>query len=206
MKVRKRPPMVLTAPPVADDRPRARYNRPMNRRAILVLVTTLLQPFAAGCGTSDDDTTPAPPVNSPTPPAAAMDPPADSPAPPAAGINEYCKLALFYNQELEKLRSRYGEAHPEVVMARELAETAEARCAGSVVENSPSGQWVERDGQIVCDGYLTRFDNQDYCAAEVPADWRPFTFDGELYYIQPLGSVEQGISPRSTPREMKKAP
>ncbi len=64
-----------------------------------------------------------------------------------------------------------------------------ARENGSVPLDSPprlSGEWIEGDGVRVCDGYLTRFENEDYCAAEVPSDWQPFEFNGRTYYVQPL--------------------
>jgi len=53
-----------------------------------------------------------------------------------------------------------------------------------------SGEWIEEDGMRVCDGYLIRFENEDYCAAEVPPDWQPFEFNGRTYYVQPL--MEKG--------------
>ena len=53
-----------------------------------------------------------------------------------------------------------------------------------------AGEWIEKDGTRVCDGYLTRFENEDYCAAEVPPDWQPFEFNGRSYYVQPL--MEKG--------------
>lgn len=56
--------------------------------------------------------------------------------------------------------------------------------------NKPSGQWREEDGAIVCDGYMTRYSDQDYCAAEVPEDWVPFELDGQQLYIQPLAHAE----------------
>lgn len=49
-----------------------------------------------------------------------------------------------------------------------------------------SGEWIERDGVRTCDGFLTRIENEDFCSAEVPTDWRPFEFDGRTYYVQPL--------------------
>ena len=48
------------------------------------------------------------------------------------------------------------------------------------------GNWVERDGARFCEGYLTRYADEDYCASDVPEDWRPFEFDGQTYYLQPL--------------------
>ena len=144
----------------------------------------------AGCGGADDK---AAPEATPAPPAA-------SPTPPMAGTNEYCELALFYRQELEKLRSRFDETHPDVIWSRELAELAEAKCAGSVVTgDSKSGKWVQKDGILTCDGFMTRRADQDYCSAEVPGDWVPFEFDGQVYFLQPLqGSVERQL--RSIPQ------
>lgn len=49
-----------------------------------------------------------------------------------------------------------------------------------------SGEWIEQDGMRTCDGFLTRVENEDFCAAEVPTDWRSFEFDGRTYYVQPL--------------------
>ncbi len=49
-----------------------------------------------------------------------------------------------------------------------------------------TGDWIERDGVRTCDGYLTQIENEDYCEAEVPADWLPFEFDGRTYFVQPL--------------------
>lgn len=50
----------------------------------------------------------------------------------------------------------------------------------------PPGEWRDENGARVCDGYMTRFADQDYCAAEVPEDWVLFEFNGEDLYIQPL--------------------
>ncbi len=49
-----------------------------------------------------------------------------------------------------------------------------------------SGEWVDRNGSRLCDGYLTRREDEDFCVAEVPNDWRPFEFDGKTYHVQPL--------------------
>ena len=50
----------------------------------------------------------------------------------------------------------------------------------------PSGAWLELNGARICDGYMTRLESEDYCAATVPEDWRPFEFDGQTYFVQPL--------------------
>ena len=50
----------------------------------------------------------------------------------------------------------------------------------------PPGEWLEQDGVRTCVGFLTRNADQDYCAAEIPADWVPFEFNGQTYSVQPL--------------------
>ena len=50
----------------------------------------------------------------------------------------------------------------------------------------PSGNWLEKDGVLECDGFLIRTESDDFCAAEVPDDWREFEFNGETYYAVPL--------------------
>ena len=54
-------------------------------------------------------------------------------------------------------------------------------------QGAGEGKWREDDGMLVCEGYLTRYESQDYCASEIPPDWEPFEYDGQVYYIQPLG-------------------
>ena len=72
-----------------------------------------------------------------------------------------------------------GPAEPESVLPflnlspEELTELGESN-------------WVERGTSRICAGYLTRFDNEDYCASKVPDDWVPFEYNGETYYVQPL--------------------
>ena len=159
-----------------------------------ILVGTLCVSWLWGC-TGEDQ--PAATDEAPVAPA----PPAAAPTPPVAGTTESCELALFYRQELEKLRNRFTEAHPEVALTRRLAEMAEADCASSAASSGPkSGDWVEEDGLVTCDGYLTRRDDEDYCAAEVPDEWVPFEYDGEIYFLQPLtGNAGREPGAQSTP-------
>lgn len=59
---------------------------------------------------------------------------------------------------------------------------------GSAGDEDPpkfSGEWKEVDGARVCDGYLTRISDDEFCSAEIPADWRRFEFDGKTFYIAP---------------------
>ena len=54
-----------------------------------------------------------------------------------------------------------------------------------------SGKW-RRDGHsIQCDGYMTR--HEDYCEEIVPEAWKPFVFNGETYYMQPLQRAEEQL-------------
>lgn len=69
---------------------------------------------------------------------------------------------------------------------RVWADTAKAECLAAVDHAPRPGKWVEKDGVIDCDGYMTRRADQDYCSAEIPEDWVPFTYDGKEYYMQPL--------------------
>lgn len=48
------------------------------------------------------------------------------------------------------------------------------------------GEWEVVDGSRICRGYLTRFENEEFCAKSVPSDWKEFTYDGQTYYMQPL--------------------
>ena len=56
-------------------------------------------------------------------------------------------------------------------------------------ELSP-GVWREKNGSKICDGYMTRFENEDYCSAKVPEGWVPFQYNGETYYVQPLAGSD----------------
>jgi hypothetical protein len=49
-----------------------------------------------------------------------------------------------------------------------------------------SGEWRVDNGQRICDGYLSRVEDEDFCVAEVPDDWEPFEYEGQTYYVQPL--------------------
>ena len=53
------------------------------------------------------------------------------------------------------------------------------------------GKWVEKNGSRVCDGYLTRYEESDYCVAELPDGWLPFEFDGNTYYAVPLQDKDE---------------
>jgi len=52
------------------------------------------------------------------------------------------------------------------------------------------GAWRVENGAKICDGYMTRIEDEDYCAAEIPRDWIAREFDGETYYVQPLAAID----------------
>jgi len=97
--------------------------------------------------------------------------------------------------------TRPEEPAPEAVTTDAMAEVErEARIAmelaeeepGLILEGSirpgelPQGTWYDQSGARICDGFLTRNANEDFCAAEVPSDWIPFEFNGQTYYTHPL--------------------
>jgi hypothetical protein len=61
---------------------------------------------------------------------------------------------------------------------------------GRVSKKKRSGDWHLQDGELVCDGYLARSADEDFCADEVPEDWVPRKFNGQVYYVQPMGNTE----------------
>jgi hypothetical protein len=85
-----------------------------------------------------------------------------------------------------RLRQTYSEDHPDVVRMRVWAEAAKADCLAAADHGPRRGKWVEKDGVFECDGYMTRRADEDYCSAEIPEDWRPFTYDGKECFMQPL--------------------
>ena len=78
---------------------------------------------------------------------------------------------------------------PVALIACQSEGSVEARVQEHL-HDLPSGKWIDKDGAKICDGYLTRRADQDFCAAEIPADWVPFEFDGTTYYIQPLAGQD----------------
>jgi len=57
------------------------------------------------------------------------------PSIPKGSIPDPCEAAFFYRGQLEELRSRYAENHPDVILLRVLVETADADCATGVPED-----------------------------------------------------------------------
>ena len=160
----------------------------MNLNRCAGLVSAILVAALAGCGETGKEVSPNQAVN---PPSIAND-----------RVPDPCAVAGAYERDLEELLTRYAENHPDVIRLRRLVESANAVCAFSpgdglpkledymTQHDLPSGKWRERDGVRVCDGYMTRFADQDYCSAEVPEDWVPFSFNGQRYYIQRLNGSD----------------
>jgi hypothetical protein len=60
-----------------------------------------------------------------------------------------------------------------------------------VEKNLGEGNSIEKDGFLLCEGFLTKFENDDYCSSVVPEDWVPFEYQGQEYYVQPLAYRER---------------
>jgi hypothetical protein len=73
-------------------------------------------------------------------------------------------------------------SEPRILLAGDATNYAKKDAA----DGAYSGDWITRDGMRVCDGYLTRRQDQDFCDADVPNDWVPFEFAGRTYYAAPL--------------------
>jgi hypothetical protein len=73
------------------------------------------------------------------------------------------------------------DPEPRVLMAG-----GSTNAAPDAADSRYSGHWAMRDGVRICDGYLTRRRDQDFCEAEVPNDWVAFEFGGQTYYAAPL--------------------
>jgi hypothetical protein len=149
----------------------------MRKTKIPALLSAILITALVGCSASEKETPPGPTLSTDLPIAELPSPESLWPDP--------CIAAIEYQNELKKLRQRYAEDHPDVVRLRKLAERQQAKCSGAVDQTPRSGEWVKKDGALVCDGYMTRRADQDYCSAEIPEDWVPFTYDGKEYYMQP---------------------
>ena len=51
------------------------------------------------------------------------------------------------------------------------------------------GEWELRDGIMACNGYLTRVEDNYFCAKSVPEDWEQFDFNEQTYYRVPLDGI-----------------
>ena len=91
-----------------------------------------------------------------------------------------CYVAGALRKRLEIARRKYSEQHPDIARMRDDAESARLACVAHL------DSWPKKGAILACDGYMTRYADQDYCSDEIPADWVPFTFDGQQYYFQPL--------------------
>lgn len=53
----------------------------------------------------------------------------------------------------------------------------------------PAGEWQFRNGMKLCKGYLTRIEDEDFCAESIPEGWKAFEFNGRTYYRVPLAGT-----------------
>ena len=101
--------------------------------------------------------------------------------------NEFAEL----ESELSELLGKFTEKHPKVVQLREVLDQKLRRCTYPPTApplGARSGKWHEKGGKMVCDGYLTRFADEDFCSATPPEDWTKFEFNGVEYFFEPLSS------------------
>ena len=53
---------------------------------------------------------------------------------------------------------------------------------------APEGGWKRWGMVYECDGYLSRDGSKDFCEQDVPANWIPFEYEAQTYYIAPLAA------------------
>ena len=97
-----------------------------------------------------------------------------------------CQSAVRLMVDLEKLRLDHPVDDTAIRLLEEKVAAAQAQCTAGTGNNRPSGNWRVHNGSRVCDGYIVRRIDQDYCTDQLPEDWVPRTFNGKEYYVQPL--------------------
>lgn len=102
----------------------------------------------------------------------------------ASDRNFRCLEAESIAAYVEKLLDTRPVDDPSVAIALNEVRVLFAVCESERALRS--GEWTRKGAVRACDGYLTRYADEDFCSPEVPRDWVPFTFDGEEYYVQPL--------------------
>ena len=129
------------------------------------------------------------PIPSPNPFGPAAEPPNSL---PKRDVPSYCTVVEDAKTVREDLLARFSDNHPDVVGLTRFIEALQEQCSGAKGNNQPSGNWHIQNGIRVCDGYIVRNANEEYCASEVPEDWVPYPFDGQEYYVQPLTHPDYG--------------
>ena len=103
------------------------------------------------------------------------------------------KYPVMYNLavKLANLQYRLRAAESECVTSiQNVASFETSPLARGVSNKKGSGEWHLQDGELVCDGFLARSTDGDFCADEVPEDWAPRKFNGQVYYVQPMGDTK----------------
>ena len=102
-------------------------------------------------------------------------------------------LASCQDQDVSDVRAPDSEQ-----LSQEYAVLEQLRQAIEDSSNDDfSGEWIDGDGARICDGYLTRLGNEEFCEASIPDNWTPFEFNGQTYHRQPLaGHSDQPAEPR----------
>lgn len=158
----------------------------------LVLTAVLLISVAA-CSEHEKEASQDKAATIPIPPPKPPGPAAEPPNPWAKrNIPDPCTAMEEAKRERDDLLLRYQDNHPAVVTLTRFIEAAQAQCSKATGNNPPSGNWYLQDGIRVCDGYIVRNANEEYCASEIPEDWVPYSFDGQEYYVQPLTRPDGG--------------
>jgi hypothetical protein len=101
----------------------------------------------------------------------------------------HCQRAVRLIVELEQLRLEFPENHPSVHSLEEKVAAAQAQCTAGTGSNR-----LIRNGEQLCDGYLVRRIDQNYCADKVPEDWVRREFNGRAYHFQPLRAPEPALA------------
>jgi hypothetical protein len=115
---------------------------------------------------------------------------------------QLAKLQEQWEAELKKkspsyrtMADRFSAAEAEYARHRRDYDLSAQQCV-TLLELQPSlgsrneprsGEWRIEDGRLVCDGYIVRRTDKDYCTDEVPEDWVPRGYDGQQYFFHRLG-------------------
>lgn len=84
-----------------------------------------------------------------------------------------------------------GEARDDHLNEQAVTELPESFVLPAHPSQELPGIWSEGYGAVICEGYVTNRQDQEYCADSAPDDWVPFEFNGSTYYVHPLALANQ---------------